>query len=60
MTSATNDKAKSADISRSRLAMLRARYDDGAVSPAIYSVIRQLETEIAWYEHRQDPGGHGK
>jgi hypothetical protein len=42
--------------SRSQLAMLRARYDDGAVSPAIYRVIRQLETEIAWYEHPgQDP-----
>jgi len=49
------DYLPSADASDSRLklAMLRARYDDGAVSPAIYSVIRKLETDIAWGEHRQ-------
>jgi hypothetical protein len=33
------------------LVSLRARYDDGAVSPPVYRVIRDLETEIAWAEH---------
>jgi hypothetical protein len=36
---------------RSELAVLRARYDDGAVSPAIYTIIRKLESDIAWCEH---------
>jgi hypothetical protein len=35
--------------------MLRARYDDGAMSPAIYNVIKELETDIAWLEHRRLP-----
>ncbi len=38
---------------RAELAVLRARYDGGAVSPAIYAVIRSIETTIAWAEHRQ-------
>jgi hypothetical protein len=37
---------------RAELALLQARYDDGAVSQAIFSVIRELETELAWLEHR--------
>jgi hypothetical protein len=36
-----------------RLAMLRSRYDDGAVSPPVYAVIRAIETEIVWLEHRR-------
>jgi hypothetical protein len=40
-------------ILRSELATIRARYDSGAVSPAIYSVIRQIETEIAWIEYKR-------
>jgi hypothetical protein len=36
---------------RAELAHLRARYDDGAVSPAIFKVIRKIETEIAWLNH---------
>ncbi len=36
---------------RSELQALRARYDDGAVSPAIYARIKQLEAEIAWLDH---------
>jgi hypothetical protein len=37
---------------RAELAHLRARYDHGAVSPEMYSVIRELESELAWVEHR--------
>jgi len=39
---------------RSELAALRARYDTGAVSAVIYAVIRWLETELAWAEHKQN------
>ncbi len=38
---------------RSQLASLRARYDGGAVSPSMYTVIVDLETEIAWLEHQR-------
>jgi hypothetical protein len=34
------------------LAWVRGRYDSGAVSPAVFSVIRMIETEIAWLQHR--------
>lgn len=37
---------------RSELMMLRARYDDGAVSPAVYKIIKDLETRLAWLERR--------
>jgi hypothetical protein len=38
---------------RLELALLRSRYDYGAVSPALYAVIRMLEIDIAWTEHQQ-------
>ena len=41
------------DELRSKLAFLRARYDSGAISPAIYSVIRAIETDLAWAEHQR-------
>jgi hypothetical protein len=41
---------------RSKLDMLRARYDHGAVSPSLYAIIRKLETDVAWQEHRQGRG----
>jgi hypothetical protein len=37
---------------RDQLAALRARHDSGAIPHATYNVIHQLETEIAWHEHR--------
>jgi hypothetical protein len=37
---------------RAELAWLRARYDYGQVSPALYSVIQRLEAELAWKQHR--------
>jgi hypothetical protein len=39
---------------RSELAWLRARYDDGKVSPAVFAVIRKIETDISWTEHRRE------
>jgi hypothetical protein len=33
------------------LAMLRARYESGAVSPAVYAAIKKLETEVAWLSY---------
>jgi hypothetical protein len=36
---------------RAELQLLRNRYDCGAVSPAIYAVIREIEIEIGWSEH---------
>jgi hypothetical protein len=33
------------------LAWLRSRYDEGAVAPCIYSVIKTIETELAWRQH---------
>jgi hypothetical protein len=38
---------------RAELALLRARYDSGAVAPAVYIVIREIETDIAWIKHQQ-------
>jgi hypothetical protein len=40
---------------RAELAQLRARYDDGAVAPGVYAIIKQLETELAWHEHSSKP-----
>jgi hypothetical protein len=39
---------------RSELPALRARYDDGAITPAIFAVIREIETSIAWIEHSRE------
>ena len=36
---------------RAELAQLHARYDSGAISPTVFSVIRALEVELAWIEH---------
>jgi hypothetical protein len=40
------------DLQGERLALL-VRYDGGALSPAIYARIRQIEIELAWLEHHQ-------
>jgi hypothetical protein len=37
---------------RAALAWVRARHDSGAVSPAAFSVIRMIETELSWRQHR--------
>jgi hypothetical protein len=41
---------------RAALQALRARYDSGAVTPAVWQVIRELESELAWLQH-QGSGG---
>jgi hypothetical protein len=33
------------------LAMIRARYDYGAMPPGVYALVRKLETEISWRKH---------
>jgi hypothetical protein len=38
---------------RDELAMLKARYDCESVSPAVYSVIRSIEVDISWLQHRR-------
>ena len=35
---------------REELAYLRCRYDTGAVSAGVYTVIKALEIEVAWLE----------
>ena len=37
---------------RSELALPQARYDSGAVPPAVYSTIRTLQVELSWMEHQ--------
>jgi hypothetical protein len=37
---------------RAELALLRARYDHGAISDAVAATIKTLEVEVAWAEHR--------
>jgi len=45
-------KVDQAEKLRGELSILVARYDSGAVSPAVYAVIRAIESDIAWLEHR--------
>jgi hypothetical protein len=33
---------------RAELEWLRSRYDDGTISPAVFAVIREIETTISW------------
>jgi hypothetical protein len=37
---------------RAALAWVRSRHDGGALSPGISAVVKMIETEIAWAEHR--------
>jgi hypothetical protein len=40
---------------RAELETLRARYDSGAVAPAVFAALRALEEDVAWREHRAEP-----
>ena len=40
------------EVLRGRLDQVRARYDDGAVSPGVYKAVKAMEEEIAWTEHK--------
>ena len=44
------------ELSRNRadLAVLRARYYSGAVNAAVYAVIKRIECDIAWNEHKPE------
>ena len=44
------------EVLRGRLEQVRARYDDGAMSPGVYQAVKQIELEIAWSEHRSRGG----
>jgi hypothetical protein len=44
---------RQAQRARTELALLRARYDGGAISPAVFAVIKNLECEIAWLEYQE-------
>jgi hypothetical protein len=37
---------------RSALEWIRARHDDGALSPGVAAVVRMIEAELAWLQHR--------
>jgi hypothetical protein len=39
---------------RDQLEWLRARYDGGATSAAVYSMIRRIESDLAWAEHNDN------
>jgi len=49
-TAITNSSAEL----RAGLERLRARYDGGAAAPAVFTVIKAIELEIAWIEHRRE------
>ena len=37
---------------RAELLMLKTRYDYYAFSPAVYAVVKNIETEVSWIEHK--------
>jgi hypothetical protein len=41
---------------RDELRWLLSRYDDGKVSPAVFAVVKELETQIAWAQFAQQEG----
>jgi hypothetical protein len=49
----THPRKREVDILQARadLEWLRARYDGGAVSAAVFVTIKRTETAIAWAEH---------
>jgi hypothetical protein len=40
---------------RSALEWIRARHDDGALSPGNFAVLKMLEAELFWLQHREGP-----
>jgi hypothetical protein len=40
---------------RAELDLLLARYDSGAIRPAVFTTIKALEVDIAWCQHRRRP-----
>jgi hypothetical protein len=52
MTDDVKHQTTTSQILRGRLEQVKARYDDGAMSPGVYQAVMQIELEIAWNEHR--------
>jgi hypothetical protein len=44
-------QTSTSQILRIRLAQVQARYDHGAIPPALYNAVKEMEREIAWVEH---------
>jgi len=38
---------------RVELEWLRARHDNGAISSAVFEVIKRIESDISWSEHKE-------
>ena len=36
------------------LLMIQAKYDGGGMPPALYSVLKQIEVDIAWIQNADD------
>jgi hypothetical protein len=51
----TRSRKHEVDIPQARadLEWLKGRYDGGAVSAAVYTTIKRIESDIAWAEHWQ-------
>jgi hypothetical protein len=47
----TKTQTTTSQVLRGRLDQVRARYDDGAMSPGVYQAVKQIELEIAWTEY---------
>ena len=45
--------ARATDQLRLELEWLRARYDSAQVSLAVYAVVKALETDISWRDHKR-------
>ena len=42
---------KGFDANLLMLAIIRARYDYGAMPPSVYALVKKIETEISWRKH---------
>ena len=40
---------------RAELGLLPARYDSRAINPAVLTVVKSIEIELAWLQHRGRP-----
>jgi hypothetical protein len=51
----TRSRKHKVDIpqARAELEWLRSRYDGGAISTAVFTVLKRLECDIAWAEHER-------
>jgi hypothetical protein len=52
LAGSTTGSGKTEQDVRTQLPPLLARYDTGAIPPAVFSIIRSLQVELSWNEHR--------